>query len=104
MKLEELIERVSKATGPDRELDWAIADAILPHGPCAPKLTSSLEAVLALVEREMPLVVVNINWNSVSAYVRIGSVEHKHKTPALALLLAFLRVKHAIASSAPRRR
>lgn len=61
--LSELIERVEKATGPDRELDAAIAAHFdLPYGPrpvggsewLSAHFTASVDAALELVERELP--------------------------------------------------
>jgi hypothetical protein len=58
IEIEALIERVEKATGPDRELDISICDELgwpdkawagYPAGP-----TSSLDAAVALVERLLP--------------------------------------------------
>ncbi len=130
----ELIERVSAATGPDREIDWAVlqlcgwrkevreydvdtvicraAVIVKPDGTTfdwkhenEPKPTKSLDAVVALVERELS----GWDWgvettmcggdNCYAGYVaqkmRIGP-EAYGKTPALALLLAFLRAKSAL--------
>lgn len=70
-----LVDRLRKANGPDRELDVAIMQALIPecemyspmcrgdepifwHGPYrkqeCPRLTESLDAVVALIERQLP--------------------------------------------------
>lgn len=113
-KYEEIIERLGKAAGPDREIDRLIANALLPwHGPddCYPPhfahpVTASLDAALALVERKIPgfgwtldgttadLPEGNFNiglygareWNG-RPYLGGGS----HKLLPLALCLALLR-------------
>lgn len=119
-ELRALIERVERATGPDREIEFEVGIQMCgfercsvqeSDGPCnevheAGYYTSSLDAVVALVERELP----GWDWgcetticggdNRYSGYVaqkmRIGP-EAYGKTPALALLLAFLRAKEALA-------
>lgn len=52
--LSDLISRLERASGPDRELDGAIAEAIglsVPHDPAGwpPRYTSSLDAAVTLV-------------------------------------------------------
>ena len=58
-----LLERVRKATGPDRELDYEIPLAVEPPPPTGfwttdreyyPPITSSIDAALGLVERVLP--------------------------------------------------
>lgn len=52
---EELIQRLEKATGPDRELDFAVLSVVDPRAlktgplPGDPKYTSSLDAAMTLV-------------------------------------------------------
>jgi len=55
-RLLELASRCEQATGPDRELDIAIAEKVLgwgkwPKGP-APKVTASLDAAMTLVPED----------------------------------------------------
>ena len=83
-----LIERVEKATGPDREIDWAIADATNhpsfatrfehmwpPFGigsslDCAIlDYTASVDAALALVEKMRP----GYQWGVSSVGIKIGT-------------------------------
>jgi hypothetical protein len=112
MNLSELIARVEKATGPDIRLDFLIHDGLYGDrtGGVVPRVTESLDAVVALVKRELP----GCSWN---AWNRgrdtndrdtgpgatlwhgtfpsdwSGGDVHNASTPALALLLAFLRAK-----------
>lgn len=124
--LDDLISRVEKAAGPDREIDgevmrltdpqnWAKAchRASMPSGApeatilreapwYAPQYTASLDAVVALVERELP----DWDWGvetaqATNVVLYTGYVAQKMRlgpeaygpTPTLALLLAFLRAK-----------
>ncbi len=116
------LELVEKATGPDREIDYQVCmiadsgDDPIPSYCYPTPFTASLDAVIALVEREMP----DANWE----VKRIGGAWHpgfdhcarvarpysgkgdhedgkpsadaRHKTSAaLALLAAFLRARIA---------
>ncbi len=135
----QLAERCEKATGPDREIDFAIgllsgvyqlAEPICGeriegdttvyvtymhpvynsqwHGPinsCVPKLTASLDAITALIERELP----GWHWHA-STHMRKGVSAINDgsndwawitaDTPALALCAAFCRAMadHATAT------
>ena len=68
--LNELVERVKAATGPDRELDYAIsrfADGELArHSSLHLPYTASIDAALALTERMLP------GWD----YVLEGASRH----------------------------
>lgn len=56
--VERLLERVKAASGPDRDLEWDIQQALFGieqtdfHG--TPRYTASIDAALALVERVLP--------------------------------------------------
>jgi hypothetical protein len=55
--LAELLKRVEAATGPDRELEWDIDEAItgeVPDFHGCPHYTASIDDALALVERKLP--------------------------------------------------
>lgn len=57
--LDDLIERLEKAGGPDRELDIALTKQFIAgkqyrHPDLAPPYTTSLDAAVALVERVLP--------------------------------------------------
>lgn len=110
--LRELQERLAKASGPDRELDFLIANALYQiggeawgyaacdvhpeNGPEVIRLTASLDAAMALVERVLP------EWccsaiktpGGCEGYIwrvgQIGAHEGTAPTPALALLSAML--------------
>lgn len=56
-----LAERCEKATGPDQDVDWCIHAAIIdwparykPIQPSNPEYTASLDAITALIERDLP--------------------------------------------------
>jgi hypothetical protein len=51
--LASLLEKVRSAQGPDRALDWHVADAT-GHESFVPAYTASIDAALALVERKLP--------------------------------------------------
>jgi hypothetical protein len=102
--LTELIERLEKATGPDRELDAAIRDAL--YSPSArvgwPPYTASLDAALALVEEKLPCQWVRLDyWTDINIERPRASILPKGElihgfaahgaTLPLALLLALLR-------------
>ena len=128
--LSNLIERVSAATGPDREIDGLVcklADptewqrcrrrAAEPSGApeaavereapfYAKYYTSSLDAVVSLVERELPGWDWDVGFHHAGPFAyanlepggtlapAVGIFSGEAKTPAIALLLAFLRAKH----------
>lgn len=107
MSLTDLIARVEKASGPDRHLDWEVhclngMEGVGMYGP-HPTFTASLDAVVALVERELPgwgwLVATRDDDYSASVWApgyRFDPLGSGHgKTAALALLRAFLRAKQA---------
>lgn len=107
--LSSLIERVEKCTGADREIDAAVAKTFgEPHGPheevhyesrsisvydeIAKRYTASLDAVVALIQREAP----KTEWLVSGGTITMAATSKSHAsgaTPALALLLAFLRAK-----------
>ena len=117
-ELDKLIERLERARGPDRELDAAIFgfDKPMAHttGPTNPRMieshpipdyTASLDAAVALVERELP------GWSWMARWSRDNADEQHYgaayvkpltgddegdfvgcaSTPALSLCLATLR-------------
>jgi hypothetical protein len=115
-KLGDLLERVEKATGPDRELDFALALAFTPGGYRWPDerggaimwpdgrgsfgvaepdcLTASLDAAMALVERVLP------GWDWIIGHTNGGLTVHAQLGPnemafgdtaPLALLAALLK-------------
>ncbi len=109
--VEGLIERLEKATGPDRELDHAL-DAVSPAytGRLA-YYTRSIDAALALTERLLP----GSWWLMAKGRVRAGEplyalqlfseghnpftslpiAEAEHETLCCAILLATLRAKRS---------
>lgn len=97
--LASLIERLERASGPDRELDIDICTAIgktrlAPGFQTAPHYTSSIDAALTLVPD---------GWIAVVSTNGMASVENKNKknlvngpasaTPAIALCIAALRAR-----------
>lgn len=115
MDLQDLLERVERARGPDRELDVAIAERLYPE-ICTPSrrgshhdepvwqtrdglvrcecYTASVDAALALIEKVLP----GLWWNvgicsanplTYSADLADGT-ERPGATPALALCAALL--------------
>lgn len=117
-KLREALSRVEAATGPDQEIDEAVAlltgwekrpATVLPWWEneianigqgAPPAVTGSLEAVVALVEQEMP----EAWWegNSLGDMELMISSPRRRQlgaascaTPALALLAAYLRARIA---------
>lgn len=118
-KLEALLERVEKATGPDRELDAMAFQGFDPHFPegamqmhagfidpanfatgpytsvKAPAYTASIDAALALVERVLP----EHDWilqhtnGGLTIACQLGPNKDRlgwGETPALAILAALL--------------
>jgi hypothetical protein len=102
--LQSLRDRVANATGPDREINVAIADAFTPisdrkywgyGGAEPPNFTSSIDAALAWVERALPDDFVRIEQLTRSRWqVRLEGSEGvswaNAPTPALAIILAGL--------------
>jgi hypothetical protein len=110
-----LAERCEKAMEPDREIDWCIHAAILnwpaeikPRQPGDAEYTASLDAITALIERELPDFHWRIQggckktgWIQMSgdprAYIKSKAKDYKigfdgeAATPALALCAAFCR-------------
>lgn len=115
-RLKELLARVEAATGPDTELDKAIAEAFglhcwagrlsYPEGDgrwldfAASNVTDSVDAALALVDREMP------GWRgafwkdrsgewsmSLDCEPYPGTLQEDMRTAPLAILAALLRAK-----------
>lgn len=102
--LEGLIERVTAAQGPDRELDrsigraFGVTETTFPQyepGDVMPSYTASIDAALALVERYLP----GWSWSighdangELHATIWHGVTEHDEygATPALAILAALL--------------
>lgn len=105
LDLEELLERVEKATGPDRLLDARLRDKFYqPYGhknPTEPirAYTASVDAALALVERVLPKSDVSLfkridGWNSFVKNLLTHEVfapETKRPNGALAILSALFR-------------
>jgi hypothetical protein len=115
--LASLLERVSAATGPDRDLDgklWCLGeDFIYSHRSSmdeaiiymrpgdkgvrresdCPRYTASLDATLALVERVRPgfWLAINGNFHMNQWDAEVGQWKARAPTPALALLAALLR-------------
>lgn len=98
-----LIERVEKCTGPDVILDHDIARYLdgYRHATWQPPLTASLEAVVALIERELPGRTWDIRASQVpQLYIgHAGQYVASAPTPALALLLAFLKAKATLSGA-----
>jgi len=109
--LSELIERVERAEGPDREIDIAIMRLTDPRSaylylPLIPPHTSSLDAIVGLIERELPGAfwsVCRMEDGPFAQVIRvmpdggyIGALtQGGGKTAALALCLSFLRALSA---------
>ena len=108
--LKSLLERVEKATGPDRELDGAIwretigfdPDRMLPQAwpdigqPPSPfpPLTASLDASLSLVNEMLPGGIVTITTTGLADILVASETWIKSpplRTPPLAVLSALLR-------------
>lgn len=112
-------DKLKALTAPCRGVDWEIARAFdfydretskrqvrLPDGTwrgetwkLVPHFTASLDAVVELIEREMPEAEVLLNiYGMAFAMVYNGGgpskeVEHNHTLPAVALLMALLDAK-----------
>lgn len=104
-----LRNKLKDLTAPCREVDAEIAVMFDPElcfifddedePNLAPHYTASLDATAELVEREMPEAEVSLSiYGITSAMVYNGGgqskeVEHHHKLPAVALILALLDAK-----------
>ncbi len=108
--LTNLIERARGLEGPDREVDAAIHEALVGpvirfplSGPwqangisAVPAYTASLDAVVALIEKELPDALWDVNGYGAASIAPRWLAGKKHTlsetgtSPALALLLAFL--------------
>lgn len=113
--LADIISRIERATGPDRELDVDLMAAFLPRHKVTTEVgfeelirvawawdsregiwreveripyTASVDAVLALMQRALP----DAFWLvDKQCFASVGDGRGKAATPALALLLALLR-------------
>lgn len=112
--VEELIARLEKATGPDRESDlecWWYGKANNDGQPMdadyrkanltmddAPRYTSSIDAALTLLGDDSWEW--NLAWNSGFAFAEVGDpllyLEGEAKTPALALCIAALKARQEV--------
>jgi len=109
MTVDELIERLEKAEGPSRELDEAIAKAVLPvskyyaAGVRIPAYTSSIDEALTLVPKGMPWMVRRSQpWDAhhpyCAAYVQRAENHECAATaaaPAISICIAALRARSA---------
>jgi hypothetical protein len=104
----EIIAKLKEAKGPDRKIDAAVfryfakapdehwyqyGDDYLNDTNC-PKVTSSLDAAISLVEREKPGEWISITFNSSrenAAEASIGAnYSERGATPAIALVIALI--------------
>lgn len=119
----DLIARLEAATGPDRDTDLVIMQVLFPecamyfplcqgdepvfwHGPFAkqecPKLTASIDAAVALIERVLPGAEWSAARNSNGEYfgwIVSDGMPHcdDHETPALVLCTALVKALIAVA-------
>ena len=90
----ELIAKLEKASGPDRELDYLIADAFKWRQSIIPSFTLSLDAALALVPE-------GEEWSVTSLYDRYGATcanfaaDFKGTTGPVALCIAATKALRA---------
>lgn len=102
--LDELIQRLEKATGPDRELDIAIASAWKQHHSGrwsivnAPYFTSSIDAALTLVPEGWFMEALHQQPRGWLCYVgsrsnSLARMESEADTAAIALCIAALRAR-----------
>ena len=100
--LDDLISAVEAATGADREIDRAVRRHFNPTEAVNNEYTSSIDAVVALIRREMPGAEIALSgcgdFYEASVWLppepgHEGSSGMKPYRAALALLLAFLRAK-----------
>lgn len=119
MTIEALIEKLSAATGPDRDIDGALVEVFATHPPLwkrkrgstsewgndhplsswdAPRYTASLDAALALVEKKLPGWDWEVHNNGLARLLSPegNSIYANAPTPALALCLALLRALQAM--------
>lgn len=117
-EMEDLIARLSAATGPDRELDWAIVQWIFPDAQLSypegwddpivyhaaplvrskdtlPRFTESMDAAITLVPSEWMWDVASSGaaWvmpdNNLDGQIVIGGI----RSPAIALCIASLKAR-----------
>ena len=99
--LADLIARLEKATGPDRRLDFSIAQAVENAGPMEwrangfPYYTSSLDAALTLVPDCTPWAAGEDEDGTGCADIPRHRVLVHAATPALALCIAALKARSA---------
>ena len=103
MTTAELIEKLERAEGPSRELDWAISDVLFGQRLDAsiPPYTASIDAALMLVPEGVLWSAEAWDTNRVyPAHVRasawvLGALRSYAATPAIALCITALRAKEA---------
>lgn len=101
-----LIERLEKATGPDRELDWTIWFETAKE-PSAewPLYTSSIDAALTLVPAEYDATINTFCWVELNEKrMKLGEFCHRvhvrhSKQAAIAICIAALKARACIAAS-----
>lgn len=100
--MRDLIAKIEKLDGPDREVDAEIASALLGRKIGVAKYTASLDVAVALVERVLPgWWWLKPYWNIMSVYRHgdgdVESVEYSatHHVNAIALVLATLKAMEA---------
>lgn len=97
----EIADACEKATGPSREIDWELHVSVRYDGcgsykGLVPAYTASIDAIAALIEREVP----KQGWivNAVPGLrcaAKTDAIEYITATsPALALCAAFCRAMH----------
>lgn len=113
--MDHLIKRLENASGPDGELDEAIACAIAPAHPkhgkpvgmlYAPAYTSSIDAAQTLVPPEGNCHGFDISPDEAEAYVSRNNVKEGHwyesgyhpTSPAIALCIAALKARKQVAN------
>lgn len=91
--MRDLIARLEAATGPDRELDAEIADAVEFDPTClhSPAYTASIDAAMTLVPPDTGIWGVAKLGDQYTAHA--GNPDHEGATPALALCIAALRAR-----------
>jgi hypothetical protein len=112
-EMTDLIERLEKATGPDVDLDEAIACFLAPPHPrhgkpvgmiYAPKYTASIDAALTLVPKDLAWRV-DVMTGLPGAIVCVPNAWVSHKTapthwagttPAIALCIAALKARASV--------
>lgn len=111
--MDDLIARLEKATGPDRDLDHAIDTALLGEWTYyAPEYTASIDAALTLVPNGYRWLVRKHDgsktWaggKGAKSFANVYADEHESpmyeawtQTPALALCIAALKARQAMAN------